>query len=358
MSKRIHVATRESIDRPGGLHNYVKCLAAGQRRLGHDVTVIDQIGRRGTFNVAEGADPTADFVDGEAIVEFHFAHSALPILRRYSYLRKSPRRVMHFHGPWYAEGRAHGEPILRSIGKLLVEARMYRLPNLHFTAASAAFAEILAKKFRIDRKMIDVVYPGVDTERFRPGDKRDARRLLDLPQDEFIFTCVRRLEPRMGVDVAIQAMKILPDARLVICGDGSSQRHLRALTAELGLEPRVTFLGKVSEAQLPSVYRAADVSVVPTIALEGFGLVVLESFSSGRPVITTDVGGLMEAQGPFGSEWSVPAGSVSALADRMALAVLNPPGCRESSEVRQFAKTRSLQVAAKDMDDVLLRACS
>jgi hypothetical protein len=71
---------------------------------------------------------------------------------------------------------------------------------------------------------------------------------------------------------------------------------------------------------LPIFYSACDFTVVPSRAAEGFGLVVLESFGCGTPVVVTDVGGLREAVGPLAAQLVVPANSLGALTDRMSLA--------------------------------------
>ena len=322
MSTRIHVGTREPISRSGGLHNYIRSLAAGQSRLGHDVAVLDRVTGKGRYNIADGRQELIDTAgQSGSMVHLHFAQTALPLLRRNAWASSADIRVLHFHGPWFAEGRVQGNSIPRVAGKWLTEVLTYRRPNLRHIAASAAFRTTLHRCFGIRESRIRVVHPGVDAHRFREGDKSTARASLGLPQDVPLFVTVRRLEPRMGIDVALQALRRVPDAHLAVCGAGSLDEQLRVHAAELGVAGRVTFLGRVPDEALPAVYQAADVSLVPTVALEGFGLVVLESFACGTPVISTDSGGLVEAQGPFASEWTVPPGSVEALAGRMVEAV-------------------------------------
>lgn len=352
MSRRIHITTRESIDRPGGLHNFVKRLALGQSALGHEVSIIDSITSDGRYHLASGPDPQSRLVAGEGPFELHFAYSALPLLRRYPRVRDTPS-LFHFHGPWYLEGRANRDGIARCLGKWATEWRVYRTRTLYFTAASHAFAEILQRSFGVDPELIKVVQPGVDTDTFKPGDRNLARESLGIDHDQFVFACVRRLERRMGIDIAIRALSSLTDGVLVICGSGNLDNELRNLVSELGLKSRVKFLGRVSDETIPQVYQAADVSVVPTVQLEGFGLVVLESFSCGCPVIASDVGGLSEALGPFKESWTVPSSNVSALASRMSQAMYDSPNASESSRLRSYAETRSLRSAALEMDSVL-----
>jgi glycosyltransferase involved in cell wall biosynthesis len=102
----------------------------------------------------------------------------------------------------------------------------------------------------------------------------------------------------MGLENLIQAVASLrdrlPQLRLIIVGIGELESDLKALVNGLGVTNRVFFAGKVSEMDLPSYYQAADLFVLPTRALEGFGMVTLEALASGTPVLGTPVGGTVE----------------------------------------------------------------
>ena len=80
---------------------------------------------------------------------------------------------------------------------------------------------------------------------------------------------------------------------------GRFQGELKTRVEELGLQQHVRLLGRIDDSILPVAYRAADLSVVPSRSLEGFGLVTLESLASGTPVYVTAVGGLPEVIRPF-----------------------------------------------------------
>jgi glycosyltransferase involved in cell wall biosynthesis len=103
----------------------------------------------------------------------------------------------------------------------------------------------------------------------------------------------------MGLEDLIDAMasvrRSVPDALLLIVGRGTLDTELRERVAAIGLQDHVRLLGALPDAQLPLIYRAADVSVVPTLSLEGFGLTTVESLAAGTPVLVTPVGGLPEA---------------------------------------------------------------
>jgi glycosyltransferase involved in cell wall biosynthesis len=145
----------------------------------------------------------------------------------------------------------------------------------------------------------------------------EARRKLGWPVATRIFFSIRRLEWRMGLDVAIKAVAPLlikyPDVYFMIAGAGSLEQNLKQLCVSLGVSDKIQFLGRVSDAMLKNCYEAADLFVLPTRALECFGLPVLEAFAYGLPVISTDAAALPELMKPILPQWIVPAGDAEAL---------------------------------------------
>jgi glycosyltransferase involved in cell wall biosynthesis len=104
-----------------------------------------------------------------------------------------------------------------------------------------------------------------------------------------------RLDPRKGLPILLQAVGLalskLPEATLLIGGDGEERATLERRARELGLAGRVEFAGPVHDP--PAFYRRCDLFALPSLD-EGFGLVVLEAMASGLPVIGTRVGGVPE----------------------------------------------------------------
>jgi glycosyltransferase involved in cell wall biosynthesis len=166
-----------------------------------------------------------------------------------------------------------------------------------------------------------VIPPAVDLERFTPSDRAPARARFGIDPNAFLAVAARRLDARMGLDSLLAAWERVQrehaDAVLLIAGDGPERAVLEAQRAALQQPDGVRLLGPVGEEDLIDLYRAADCSVVPSRALEGFGLVVLESLACGTPAIVTDVGGLPEAVAGFDESLVVARDDPRALADRL-----------------------------------------
>jgi glycosyltransferase involved in cell wall biosynthesis len=150
----------------------------------------------------------------------------------------------------------------------------------------------------VDPARVTIVPGGVDTERFRPApDRRAVRQSLGLPEAPLLFT-VRNLVPRMGLDALIAAMpeviRVVPGCRLHIGGSGPLRESLEQQAADLGLSDHVRFEGFIPEERLPDFYAVADLFVLPTRCLEGFGLVTVEALACGTPAAGTPVGGTLE----------------------------------------------------------------
>lgn len=161
----------------------------------------------------------------------------------------------------------------------------------------------------------------VDTNRFSFGDRYLRRNELKLPINRPILLTVRRLVSRMGLETLIAAMSYvardIPDTLLLIGGKGYLEEALKLQVSKLNLNSNIHFVGFIPEDELPKYYQAADLFVLPTEALEGFGLVTIESLSCGTPVIATPIGANPEVLNPLDSEFICKDASPHALADRI-----------------------------------------
>lgn len=150
--------------------------------------------------------------------------------------------------------------------------------------------------------------PGVDTERFHPGSGGDEVRRRWGLSDRFVIGTVTRLVPRKGVDLLIRALpavhRSVPDAALLVAGEGPRLAELQGLAREMGVEDAVVFTGGCSVAELPAIYDAMDLFALPThtrrfgVDVEGLGIVFLEASASGVPILVGDSGGSADAVRP------------------------------------------------------------
>jgi glycogen(starch) synthase len=272
------------------------------------------------------------------IVAAHFALYALPLLD----LLRNRRFIFHFHGPWADEARAEGERALSATLKRTVEWLVYRRADC-LIALSSAFADILGRKYGIARDRIFVVPGGVDAARYAVREsRREARERLTLPLDRPLVVSVRRLIRRVGLEGLIEAMvevrRRAPDALLLVAGRGTLDRELRARIAARHLEDHVRLLGFVADEDLPVLYRACDLSIVPSVALEGFGLSTVESLAAGTPVLVTPVGGLPETVRGLDSSLVLPDSSPSTLADALSHALRAPGGLPSPESCARYAR--------------------
>jgi glycosyltransferase involved in cell wall biosynthesis len=123
-------------------------------------------------------------------------------------------------------------------------------------------------------------------------------RIENQISEPFSVTLVGRLEKTKGFDVALRGVSDLheqfPDIAIHIIGVGAERHSLQVLARDLGLAGNVTFYGRLDRVEVLRRIRVSTCVVVPSIALEGFSLVALESALLERPVVASDVGGLSE----------------------------------------------------------------
>lgn len=149
----------------------------------------------------------------------------------------------------------------------------------------------------VDPERVEVVYDGIDRRLFSPGDGREARRRLQLDQDEPVVLFVGNLVPVKGLDVLVEACNLLAKRGVrftcILIGRGPLDATLRRETAQRGLSDRVLLLGPRAHADLPDWFRAADVFVLPSRS-EGVPNVLLEAAACGTPFVASRVGGIPE----------------------------------------------------------------
>jgi glycosyltransferase involved in cell wall biosynthesis len=179
----------------------------------------------------------------------------------------------------------------------------------------------------------------------RASDATPARKaLVDQPM---VFVCVRRLVRRTGVLELVEAFlqasamgRLHPDTVLHIAGDGPLLPEIRLLVAQKPSNARLILHGQISDEARLHLYRESDLNVVPTQALEGFGLVVIEAALQGCPSLVTDVGGLPEVLALLDHIGVICRPDVASLSE--ALLKLRPFPLRDRQQLAQVAARRFL----------------
>lgn len=150
----------------------------------------------------------------------------------------------------------------------------------------------------------------------RTHSRSAARERLGWRHHGPVLFSVRRMVPRMGHEVAMKAIAPLLskyDCRFVLAGSGPLLGQLQHLAKALGAEDRIIFPGRVSDEDLRLMYSAADLFVLPTTALECFGLIIIEALGFGCPVLATNVGAIPEALRPILPDFLVPSNDIEQL---------------------------------------------
>ena len=332
-------------DRTGGVHTYVYQVAKGLSVKGHKVCILT---RR-----ADNSLPRREDLNGIMVYRYGFKNygftlptqlsCVINIYKEFNDLMKdhsfdlinlhSPQaafgvnlsvksrampKVYTFHALQYAEG------LLASRGKnytwydwrkylrpLWLPVYLWLMRRLERKALTNCGKVITLSDFTaksvidihgISSEKIAQIPGGVDIDSFRPApDKNKVREILNISKTGRVLFTLRRLVPRMGLDNLIKAMPAVlaerPGLFLLIGGEGPMKSGLRRLIKDLNLEGSVKLLGYIDEDKAPLYYQAADLFILPSMALEGFGMVTLEALSCGTPVLGTPIGGTVDILG-------------------------------------------------------------
>jgi glycosyltransferase involved in cell wall biosynthesis len=210
--------------------------------------------------------------------------------------------------------------------------RWYVRPALRWTLRHAAALTAITEDCRQHAlragapvRSVHLVFNGTDLRRFSP--EPNGNRAVDPRYGEHMIFACRQLFPRKGIRFLIEAAAALkprfPDVKVVIAGDGFERPELIGLAESLGIARDVTFLGWVPNSELPPYYRAAAVSVIPSLE-EGFGIPAAEAMGCQTPVVASDAGGLPEVVEHGVTGLVVPRGDSSALATAIGALLADP----------------------------------
>ena len=188
-------------------------------------------------------------------------------------------------------------------------------------------------------KMV-LIRNGIDAGRFRPDPDRKRRTALGIPEKSLVFGTVSGLRKIKAIDILLQAFRSvrerIPEAFLIVAGDGPEASDLHALAQHLGIMDSIKFLGRRLDVEM--ILPAFDVFVMSSLS-EGFPNAVLEAMACGVPVIATSVGGIRELVIPEETGRLVSPNSTGELAEAMIRIAENPSTRNEFSiNARQYVE--------------------
>ena len=313
-------------DRDGGVQSHVRSLADTLRNRGHEVGVLAPYRSRppddgDATRVARAYGVPAN----GSVAPVAFGPLAAAAVRRA--LKAMEPDVIHLH-----------EPLIPSLSLLaLWNSNAPTVGTFHAAAEeslgyrlSAPVLQRAAKRITVRtavsdaaRALIERYIPGeyvltpngVDTSRFV-----DAEPMLPGERKKVLF--LGRIERRKGLEVLIQAMTRLRDldVELIVAGSGPEERAAKSLATQLQVD--ATFLGRVSDEDVPRLYASADVYCAPGLGGESFGIVLVEAMASGAPVVCSDLPGFRAVA--RGSAILVPPGEAGPLADALRQVLSEP----------------------------------
>jgi len=242
---------------------------------------------------------------GTSLAPFLLAQSVKPVLERVLTQYRFDLIDAHYLYPDGVAaillGRRFGKPVvITARGTDVNLIPRYRLPRamIRWAARHAAGMITVARALKdelvglgVPAERIDVLRNGVDLQLFRPVEREEKRRLLGFGRTTLLS--VGNLVPLKGHDLAIRALRLLPEMDLVIIGNGPERAALGALASNCGVADRVRFAGVLAQEKLRHHYGAADALVLAS-SREGWANVLLESMACGTPVVASNVGGTPE----------------------------------------------------------------
>ena len=323
----------------GGVESFVWDLGRELARRGHAVTIIGGVGKR------------RELAPGVRVLMFPFIEryrfQALPLLRRAYAEAKLLERlslaiaalpeliaggydIIHIQKPYdlgpalLARRFGGARVVLGCHGEDFYPGDTLLAPRIDAAVSCSRFnARTVAARYGFEPT---VVFNGIDTSLFRPTTPDpDIVRTDGTP----LLLWVGRLQPWKGVDVALRALREIPQAYLMIVGDGETRTELERLTQELGLTDRVHFLGAVPRERLPAIYATADLLLATSFASETFGIGLVEAQACGLPVVASRFGGFPEVIDEGRTGLLVPPRDPTALAAAVRT-LLNDPERRRA----------------------------
>jgi phosphatidylinositol alpha-mannosyltransferase len=311
---RIGLVCPYSLSLPGGVQGQVLGLARSLRAMGHEARVLAPCdGPPPELFVTPLGNSLPTAANGSIAP---LAPDPPASLRTIRALRDEAFDVLHLHeplapGPTMTAAIVYPAPIVATF-HAAGDSTAYRLLNpfvrwmaSHLDIRCAVSPEAVALAEHYLGGSYEVLFNGIEVERYRAGEPVKA-------PGPTIFFCGRH-EPRKGLEVLLAALRELPpDVHLWIASDGPDTARLQASYAG---DPRVEWLGRISDREKVARLRGASVLCAPALGGESFGVVLLEAMAARVPVVASDIPGYRNVAEPGVEALMVPPDDPTALAD-------------------------------------------
>lgn len=334
---RLTIATSWPYPHLGGVSTHIRLLKRALEKQGHSVTVVSGGDRSPELGGLAGEELhkswfATQLLTAAADADAILAEDVLAVdaVREGLQWRHTPL-VLTTHG--YLAGESLGGGICDDGDAyyeylLGTERRAYQAADEVVAVADRVAAHIR----NICPRDVHVIENAVETDVLHPS--TPAQKAVLRARFGFgntpVLVFAGRLAPVKGLDVAIKALTLIPEAArpaLVIAGSGELQEELTRLTAQCGLNGYVRFTGAVPRETVLDLYRAGDVAILPSVPLgdteEGNAMAALEALAMGIPLVASRTGGLARI-GADGAAVLFPAGDPAALAEAIARLVSDP----------------------------------
>jgi rhamnosyl/mannosyltransferase len=283
----------------GGIENHVRDLSQALAARGHRVTVlVTNVDRR---TVIEQPCPGLTVIKAARTVQLASTPLSLAMLRLARQLRPD---IVHLHFPYplgdlvyqalperaplivtYHSDIVRQRALLRAY-RPLMELTLRRAARILPTSPNYLASSPFLRRYAVRCAVVPL---GIDARRFAQADQRKVaaiRARYDAP----LLLFVGRLRYYKGLHILLEAMPAVR-GELLVGGGGPERERLERQAARLGVAPRVHFLGDISDDDLPALFQAADVFVMPAhLRAEALGLAQIEALASGLPCVSTELG--------------------------------------------------------------------
>ena len=347
---RIGLVCPYSLTIPGGVQGQVLGLARSLRAMGHEARVLGP---------CDGPPPDASVTPLGNSIPLAANGSVVPLapdlpaqLRFIRAVRDEGFDVLHIHEP-FAPGAAMTACLLKPVPLVA---------TFHAAGVSASYrfgrAPLGWLGDRIDVRcvvsddalaLVNRYFPASYVRLFNGIEIEPFAKATPAPTQGPTIFFLGRHEPRKGLEVLLAVMASLPaDVRLWVGSDGPATERLKV---EHAGDPRIMWLGRISDEEKAARLRGADVFCAPSLHGESFGVVLLEAMAAGTPIVASDLPGYSRVARPGRDGLLVPPGDVVALADALRRVVT------DASLARSLAASGERRAERFSMDHLAERYC-